>query len=88
MENVESTKVQVTETTEEWFDYSLDVLPPVWGDASCSWFGVGEPISHTENGAVRDWFARYGGKHWTCQGTKAEAREAFAAHQKSLKEAK
>lgn len=65
---------ELVEITEEQYDYMLNVLPPIWA-RGC--FGVSEPVSHTDTGVTYNWTGKYGGKHYICYGTKAEAEQAF-----------
>ena len=66
----------LTKITEEQADYMLDVLPPVYGP---SFFGMGEPHSHTAEGRPTfHWVQKRGADYFITLGTKADAESAFA----------
>ena len=79
--NAEIRNVVPRVTTEERADEALNVLPPVYANGC---FGLGEPISHDENtgAALRDWYAKIGGKWWYVTCTRNEAEMAFATLRK------
>lgn len=68
-------KGEAIEVPESHFDYSLNVLPPIYGKG---FFGISEAYSHTENdGIITFWFCRHGEGFYSTFGTKSEANEVF-----------
>ena len=71
-----------SETDEERFQYSMDVLPPIMVDGLTA-FMVSEPLDHcpTTGRGIYAGFAKVGGRYFRCDATVKE----FKAHYVNLR---
>jgi hypothetical protein len=74
-----------TETTEESFQYSMDVLPPVMIDGLTA-FMVSEPLDHcpTTGRGIYTGMAKVGDRYCTCDATVASFKLLYVALRKAL----
>ena len=69
---MEASGVRFNTTTDEWYYYSLEVLPPAWWSGGA--FLVGEPNNHRQCRVSGDVEATYSG-YWELDGKHYAADE-------------